>query len=74
MTERNMRTLALERFVGAILKGEEVGASVLIVFTDEDLEAINLPRVDPLIIKLRIGNAIVSRVLVDGENSIDTIF
>ena len=60
MTERNLRTLALEHFVEAISKREEVGASVPLVFTDEDLEAVNLPHADLLIIKLKIGNAIIS--------------
>ena len=37
-----------------------------IIFTKEDLEVVDLPHVDPLMIKLIIGDAIVSRVLVDG--------
>lgn len=45
-----------------------------IVFTDEDLEIVDLPHVDPLVIKLSIGNAIVSRVLVDGGSNMDIMF
>ena len=48
--------------------------STPIVFTDKDLESVNLSHSNPLIIKLRIGNAIVSRVLVDGGNCSDIIF
>ena len=59
-----------------ISRGEEFKpkASAPIIFTDEDLETIDIPHVDPLIIKLRIGNAIVSRVLVDGGSSTYIIF
>lgn len=45
-----------------------------IVFTDEDLEGINLPHSNLLIIKLRIRNAIVSLVLVDGGSSSNIVF
>ena len=48
--------------------------SAPIFFTDEDLANINLPHVEPLVIKLRIGDAVVSRVLVNGGNSLDVIF
>ena len=48
--------------------------STPIVFTDEDLAEIEVPHADPLIIKFRIGDAIVSRVLVDGGSSSDVIF
>ena len=48
--------------------------SVPIVFTDEDLATIKLPYVDPLVIKLRIGDVIVSQVLVDEGSSSDVIF
>ena len=49
-------------------------ASAPITFTDEDLATIELPHADPLVIKLRIKDAIVSRVLVDGGSSSDVIF
>lgn len=48
-------------------------ASVPIVFTYEDLEAIDFPHNDPLMIKLGIRDAMVSRVLVDGGSSTDII-
>ena len=62
-----MRTKALGRYLFGISKGESVKprASVPIVFTDEDLVTIKLPHANHLVIKLRIGDAIVSRVLVD---------
>ena len=49
-------------------------ASIPIAFTDEDLEAFDLPHTDPLVIKLRIGDTIVSRVLVDRGSNSDIIF
>lgn len=49
-------------------------ASVLIIFTYEDLETIDFPHADPLMIKLRIRDAIVSQVLVDGGSSTYIIF
>ena len=73
-SKRNLRTLALGHFFGAISKGKEIKASVPIVFTNEDLEAVNLPYADPLIIKLRVGNVIISRVLVDEGSSTCIIF
>ena len=48
--------------------------SIPIIFTDEDLEMVDLSHGDPLMIKLRIGNAIVSQVLVDGGSSTDIMF
>ena len=39
------------------------------MFTDEDLETIDLPHADPLLIKLKIEDAIVSQVLIDGGSS-----
>ena len=59
-----------------ISKGEEFKPKALvpIVFIYEDLEMIDLPHVDYLMIKLRIGDAIVSRVLVDRGSNRDIIF
>ena len=45
-----------------------------IIFTNEDLATIELPHADPLVIKLRIGDAIVSLVLMNGGSSLDVIF
>ena len=60
--ERNLRTQALSRYVFGILREEdfEQKASVPIIFIDEDLETIDLPHANSLMIKLRIGDAIVS--------------
>ena len=44
-----------------------------IVFIDKDLVTIKLPHVNPLVIKLRIGDVIVSRVLVNRGSSSDVI-
>ena len=46
----------------------------LIVFSDQELEKVNLPHTDPLVIKLRIRDTLVSRVLVDGGSSSDILF
>ena len=74
--ERNLKTQALSRYVFGISKDENFKprTSMLIVFIDKYLEEIDLPHADPLMIKLRIGNAIVSWVLVDGGSSSDIIF
>ena len=60
--EQNLRTKALGRYVFGISGEENVRAvaSTPIIFTDEDLATIELPHADPLIIKLRIGDMIVS--------------
>ena len=74
--ERNLRMKALERHVFRILEGRSLKprVSALIIFTDEDLAIVKVPHTDPLLIKLRIRYAIVSRVLVDGGSSSDVIF
>ena len=71
-----MRTKALERHVFGISKGRSLKprVSAPIIFTDEYLATVKVPHADPLVIKLRIGDAIVSRVLVDGGSSSDVIF
>ena len=73
-TKRNLKALALGRYVCAISKGDKKQKLVPLVFTDEDLETFNLPHANPLIIKLRIRDAIISRVLVDGGNITDITF
>ena len=74
--DRNLRTNALTRYVFRILEGKNLKprASAPIIFTDEDLATIKLPHVNPLVIKLRIRDAIVSRVLVDERSSLHIIF
>ena len=71
-----MRTQSLTQYEFGISKDEDFkpSPSVVIIFTDEDLATIKLPHADPLIIKLRIEDAIVSQVLVDGGSSSDVIF
>ena len=56
-----MRTKALGRYVFRILGERNVKprVSAPIIFIDEDLAMIKMPHTDPLIIKLRIGVAIV---------------
>ena len=64
-----MITKALGWYVFGISEGKSFKpkASVPKVFIDEDLAIIKLPHANPLVVKLRIGDAIVSRVLVNGE-------
>ena len=45
-----------------------------ITFTEQDLSSIRFPHDEPLIIKLRMEDCVVSRVLVDGESSVDILF
>ena len=74
--EWNLRTKALGRYIFRILGEKNVNfvTSTPKIFTDEDLATIELLHADPIIIKLRIGDTIVSRVLVDGGSSSDVIF
>ena len=72
--ERNLKTLALSRYMNTISRRVVQLRSTPIIFTDEDLLSFNLPHSNPLIIKLRIGNAMMSRVLVDRGSSMYIIF
>ena len=74
--ESNLRAKALGRYVFGISEGKNIRSrmSAPIVFTDEDLATVEVLHADPLIIKLRIGDVIVSRVLVDGGSSSGVIF
>ena len=69
--ERDLRIQALNYLVSNITRRDP---SASIIFSDHDLDSIKMPHLNPLVIKLRISNAIVSRVLVDGGSSSDTIF
>ena len=71
-----MRTKALGQYVFGISKGRNLNpkASTPIIFTDDDFVVVKLPHADPLVIKLRIGESIVSRVLIDGGSSSYVIF
>ena len=72
--ERNLKTLALNKYVNNIFGGEFHPGTIPITFSNQDLEAVELPHIDTLIIKHIIANAMVSRVLVDGGSSPDILF
>ena len=57
--EKNL-TMALKGYVNTISGGKLHQGAMPITFSDQDLETVNLPHADPLIIKLWIGNAKVS--------------
>ena len=61
--------MAKKGYVNTIFGGQFCQDKVLIVFSDQDLENVNLPHTDPLVIKLQIGDTVVSRVLVDVGSS-----
>ena len=65
--------MVLMGYVNTISGGTLRQGNILIIFSDQDLEMIKLPHADPLIIKLWIGDAMVSRVLVDGGSSSDIL-
>ena len=60
--------------MNCISGGRVQPASVPIAFIDSDLETFMLPHSNQLVIKLRIRDAMVSRVLVDGGSSSNIIF
>ena len=74
--ERNLRTKAHGQYVFGISEETNLKprVSMPIIFTDEDLVTVKLPHANPLVIKLRIGDSIVSRVLINGGSSSDVIF
>ena len=74
MLERGLRTMTLKEYVNTIYGGQFYQEKLPIVFSNQELEKINLPHADPLIIKLRIGDTLVSRVLVDEGSSSDILF
>ena len=59
----------MKGYINTISGGQFCQEKVPIVFLDQDLKRVNLLHADPLVIKLRIGNTLVSRVLVDGGSS-----
>ena len=73
MLERGLKTMAMKWYINTISRGQFFQERVPIVFSDQDLEKVNLPHTDPLVIKLRIGDTLVSRVLVDGGSSSDIL-
>ena len=66
--------MALKRYVNTIFGGKLYHGTLSITFSEQDLEMIKLPHADLLVIKLQIGNVMVSRVLVDGGRSSDILF
>ena len=60
--ERNLTTKALGRYVFGISEERSLTPRVLlpIIFSDEDLPIVKLPHADPLVIRQRIGDLIVS--------------
>ena len=72
--ERSLKTMSVKGYVNTISEGQIYQEKVPIVFSNSDLEKANPPHTDPLIVKLRIGDNLVSRVLVDGGNSSDILF
>ena len=52
----------------------EAEHTALILSTKRNFELVTIPHADPLIIKLRIADAMVSRVFVDGERNSNIIF
>ena len=66
--------MALKGYVNIIYGGQFCQEKVPIVFSDQDLEKVNLLHAVPLVIKLRIGNTLVSKVLVDGGSSFNILF
>ncbi|PON74555.1 hypothetical protein PanWU01x14_049620 [Parasponia andersonii] len=52
---------------------ESYTSATLIAFTQQDLATVGLLHDDPLVIKLQIDSALVGRVLVDGESSVDVL-
>ena len=69
-----MKTISVKGYVNTISRGQFTQGTVPIIFTEQDLEKVDLPHANPLVIKLRIGDNLVSRVLVDGGSISDVLF
>ena len=46
----------------------------IIAFTDEDLQQVQVPHDDPVVISLTIANFTVNRILVDNESLADILY
>ena len=68
------QTMTLKGYVNTISEGQFCQETVPIISLDQDLKRVKHPHEDPLVIKLRIGDAIISRVLVDSGSSLDILF
>ena len=66
--------MSVKGYVNTVSNGQFYQGRVPIVFSDLDLEKANPPHTDPLIIKLRIGDNLVLRVLVDGGSNSNILF
>ena len=69
-----MKTISMKGYVNTVSGGQFTRGTVLIIFMEQDLEKIDVPHSNPLVIKLRIGDNLVSRVLVDEGSSSDILF
>ena len=72
--ERSLKTMSLKGYVNTISRGQFYRERVPIVFSYLDLEKANPPHTNPIIMKLRIRDNLVSRVLVDRGSSSDILF
>ena len=68
---RGLKKISMKGYVNAVFREQFTRGRIPITFTEQDLEKIDIPHTDPLIIKLRIGDNLVSRVLIDGGSSSD---
>ena len=66
--------MSIKRYVNTVSGEQLARESVPIIFTEQDLEEVDVPHANPLIIKLRIADNLVSRVLVDGGSSSNILF
>ena len=71
---RGMKTMSAKGYVNTVSGGQFTRGAMPIIFTEQDLEKVDIPHTNPLIIKLRIGDNLVSRVLIDGGSSSDILF
>ena len=55
-------------------RNEESSSESSISFTDADLEGVELPHNDPLVIALKVGGQLVDRILVDLGSAFDIIY
>ena len=72
--KKGLKTIFVKGYINTISGGQFTRGTVSIIFIEQDLEKIDLPHANPLVIKLRISDNLVSRVLVDGGSSYDIIF
>ncbi|XP_024006453.1 uncharacterized protein LOC112082964 [Eutrema salsugineum] len=56
------------------VKSPKTAENDAITFTEADMEGVDMPHNDPLVIELRVADCEVSRILVDTRSSVDLIF